>query len=81
MNSQVIDSKRVLTFKANEFKDARSTAATNFNQLSRFSDTTDDQWLNAYMQADDARLKAFRNFKLHVDDLVTLGMDESDIMI
>ena len=79
LNSQVVDSKRVLTFKANEFKDARSTAATNFNQLSRFSDTTDDQWLNAYMQADDARLKAFRNFKLHVDDLITLGMDESDI--
>jgi len=80
VNTQIIDNKKVAYFKAQEFKAARSSAATLFNEAVKLDVADKDQFLTAYQRADDARLKAFRSFASHVEDLKTLGMSRSGLL-
>jgi hypothetical protein len=80
VNTQIIDNKKVAYFKAQEFKAARSSAATLFNEAVKLDVADRDQFLTAYQRADDARLKAFQAFASHVEDLKTLGMSRSRLL-
>ena len=77
--SQVIDRDRIAEFKAQEFKGARSGAATLFTDVLRLKDPSKDQVLEAYLRADDARLKAFKEMKLNYDSLKKLGMSDTQL--
>ena len=79
LNTQIIDREKVMGFKAQEFKSKRSGAATLFNDVLFLENPSKDTFLEGYVRADNARLKAFRELKLAVDDLQKLGLDDSDI--
>ena len=79
LQSQVIDRDRIAEFKAQEFKGARSGAATLFTDVLRLKDPSKDQVLEAYLRADDARLKAFKEMKLNYDGLKKLGMSDTQL--
>ena len=80
VNTQIIDNKKVAYFKAQEFKGARSSAATVFNEAVNLDVADRDQFLTAYKRADDSRLRAFRIFASHINDLRELGISRSDLM-
>lgn len=80
VNTQIIDNKKVAYFKAQEFKGARSSAATVFNEAVNLDVADRDQFLTAYQRADDSRLRAFRVFASHVNDLRKLGISRSELM-
>ena len=79
LQSQIIDRDRIAEFKAQEFKGARSGAATLFTDVLRLKDPSKDQVLEAYLRADDARLKAFKEMKLNYDSLKKLGMSDTQL--
>ena len=79
LQSEVVDMDKQLKFKAIEFKENRSEAASIFNEIKKVQEPTFDQFIAQWVKADNARLKTFRQFKLMVDDLITLGMDPKDI--
>ena len=79
IGTQTIDRERILNFKAQEFKESRSKAASIFNQIVRQEKPTPAQILEAYRQADDSRLVSFREMRLNIEDLKKLGA--SDRMI
>jgi hypothetical protein len=79
LNTQIIDREKVMGFKSQEFKSKRSGAATLFNDVLFLENPSKDTFLEGYVRADNARLKAFRELKLAVDDLQKLGLDDSDI--
>jgi hypothetical protein len=79
LQSQVIDRDKIAEFKAQEFKGLRSEAATLFTDALRLEDPTKEQMLEAYLRADDARLKAFREMKLNYDSLKRIGLTDTKI--
>ena len=79
LQSQVIDRERIAEFKAQEFKSLRSGAATLFTESLRLDDPSKEQMLEAYMRADDARFKAFKEMKLNYDSLKKLGLSDNKI--
>ena len=79
LQSEVIDMDKQLKFKSVEFKENRSQAASIFNDIKRVQEPTFDQFVSQWVKADNARLKTFRQFKLMIDDLITLGMDPKEI--
>jgi hypothetical protein len=79
LQSQIIDRDKIAEFKAQEFKGLRSEAATLFTDALRLEDPTKEQMLEAYLRADDARLKAFREMKLNYDSLKQLGFTNNKI--
>jgi hypothetical protein len=50
-----------------------------FNKVRNLESPSMNQILSSWVEADDARLRAFRRYYLHVQDLKTLGMDEDAI--
>ena len=79
VNTQILDSKKMAYFKAQEFKSSRSDAASVFNEALNLDMADEDQFLTAYERADDSRLRAFRVFSKHVNDMKTLGMSTSQL--
>jgi len=80
LQSQVIDRERIAEFKAQEFKGLRSEAATLFTDVLRIEDPSKEQILEAYLRADDARYKAFKEMKLNYDSLKKLGYKDIDLV-
>ena len=66
-------------FKAQEFKSERSGASTLFNDVLFLEEPSKDTFIEGYVRADNARLKAFRKLKLVVDDLQKLGLEDYEI--
>ena len=79
VNTQIIDNSRIAYFKAQEFKNARSNAASVFNEAINLDVADREQFLTAYQRADDSRLRAFRNFAKHINDLKTLGIPRNEL--
>jgi len=79
LGTTTIDRERLLDFRAQEFKDSRSKAASIFNAVTRLESPTRDQLIEAYRRADDARLIAFREMQLNVSDLRKLGFTNDKI--
>ena len=79
LNSQIIDREKVLGFKSQEFKSKRSGAATLFNDVLFLENPSQDTFVEGYVRADNARLKAFRELKLDVDGLQKLGLKDYEI--
>ena len=79
LQTQVIDREKILQFTGQEFKGERSSAATLFSDALRLENPTDNQMLEAYIRADDARLRAFRKMKLAYDDFKKMGLRDSEI--
>ena len=79
LNTQTIDRKRIAYFKSQEFKSARSDAASVFNEAVNLDVADKDQFITAYERADDSRLRAFRQFSIDINDLRKLGMSETEI--
>ena len=79
LGTTTIDRERLLDFRAQEFKEARSKAASIFNAVTRLEKPTESQVIEAYRRADDARLTAFREMQLNISDLKKLGMREGKI--
>ena len=79
LGTTTIDRERLLDFRAQEFKDARSKAASIFNAVTRLESPTSDQIIEAYRRADDARLTAFREMQLNISDLRKLGLPDDKI--
>ena len=48
-----------------------------FSDALRLEDPTDNQMLEAYIRADNARLKAFKKMKLAYDDFKKMGLSEN----
>jgi len=79
LQSQIIDRDKIAEFKAQEFKGLRSEAATLFTDVLRLEDPSKDQILEAYLRADDARYKAFKEMKLNYDSLKDIGLTNAKI--
>ena len=79
LQSETIDLEKQLKFKSFEFKQARSEASSIFNQIRNLENPSMNQILSSWVSADEARLRAFRRYYLHVEDLKTLGMEENEI--
>ena len=79
LQTQVIDREKILQFTGQEFKGERSSAATLFSDALRLENPTDSQMLEAYIRADDARLRAFRKMKLAYDDFKKMGLRDFEI--
>ena len=80
LQTNVIDREKLLQFSGQEFKGERSGAATLFSDVLRLEDPTDNQMLEAYIRADNARLKAFKKMKLAYDDFKKMGLSETKII-
>ena len=79
LNTQVIDRKKVLGFKSQEFKSDRSSAASLFNDVFYLENPSRDTFIEGYARADNARFKIFKKLKLVVDDIRKLGLDDVEI--
>jgi hypothetical protein len=79
INTQTLDLEKLGGFRSQEFKQARSGAASIFNEVLRLEDISPEQIITAFQRADDARLRTFREFATTVDDLSTLGLTRPDI--
>jgi hypothetical protein len=79
VNTQIIDNDKIAYFKAQEFKSSRSNAATIFNDSVNRELSSPEQIITAYERADDSRLNAFRIFAKNADDLLTLGISNSNL--
>ena len=80
LNTQSYDPDRLGMFKANEFKAARSTAATLYNREIKKSVTTPESILDAWTRANNARLRTFRKFRQDFLDLQSLGATRQQII-
>ena len=79
LNTQEFDPERILRFKANEFKSNRSEAATLFNDVVNREVSSREDYIKGYVEANEARLRAFREMSSYVDDLGTLGLTRARI--
>lgn len=79
INIQTIDPKRIAEFKANEFKAARSEASTLFNDMVNREFSDEEDYINGYLAANQARLKAFRQMASHMKHLRALGLSKSKL--
>jgi len=80
LNSQSYDPDRLGRFKANEFKQARSTAATLYNREIMKEVTSPEAILDAWTKANNARLRTFRFARQNYLDLQRLGATEQQII-
>jgi len=79
VNTQTLDLKKLGEFRSQEFKQARSGAASIFNEVLRLENPDPEQIITAFKRADDSRLKTFREFAATVEDLQTLGLNLLEI--
>ena len=80
LNTQSYDPKKLAGYKANEFKQNRSTAATLFNKEIRKEITTPEALLDAYQKANTARLRTFRVMRQNYLDLLRVGGSRLEII-
>ena len=80
LNSQSYDPDRLGRFKANEFKQARSTAATLYNREIMKEVTSPEAILDAWTKANNARLRTFRFARQNYLDLQRLGATKQQII-
>ena len=74
-----VDPDRIGKFKANEFKESRSEAATLFNDMANMDFADEDDYVRGYLAANQARLKVFRKFAKDVQALRDLGMSKREV--
>ncbi len=79
LSAQEVDPERVLKFKANEFKSERSDAATLFNDVVNRDYAGENDYINGYLAANQARLGAFRRMAVQIRALENLGLSTRDI--
>ena len=79
LQTQTVDPDRILRFKANEFKNARSGAATLFNDVVNREFADEDDYIQGYLAANQARLAAFRKFAAQIRHLQNLGLSDAEI--
>ena len=79
LSAQEVDPARVAKFKANEFKALRSEAATLFNDVVNRDFAGEQDYVNGYLAANEARLRVFRNFALQIKALRDLGLSKKQI--
>jgi len=79
LSAQEVDPERVLKFKANEFKAARSEAATLFNDVANRDFAGENDYVNGYLAANEARLTAFREMAVQVEALRALGLSRRQV--
>ena len=79
LSAQEVDPARVAKFKANEFKALRSEAATLFNDVVNRDFAGEQDYVNGYLAANEARLRVFRNFALQIKALRDLGLSKKEI--
>ena len=79
VSAQEVDPARVAKFKANEFKALRSEAATLFNDVVNRDFAGEQDYVNGYLAANEARLRVFRNFALQIKALRDLGLSKKQI--
>jgi|TARA_B110000285_G_scaffold167352_1_gene187040 hypothetical protein len=81
VNTQAYDWDKIGGFKAQEFKQNRSTAATLFNSINRRAVVSEEQFLSAWDRANAARLKVFRKQRANMLDLQRLGATQKEVII
>ena len=74
-----VDPERIIKFKANEFKDQRSQAATLFNDMANMDFASEDDYIRGYLAANEARLRVFRKFARDIEAFRDLGMRDNEI--
>lgn len=79
LNIQTINPERIAEFKANEYKAARSEASTLFNDMVNREFSDEEDYINGYLAANEARLKAFRQMASHMKHLRALGLSKSKL--
>lgn len=79
INIQTINPERIAEFKANEYKAARSEASTLFNDMVNREFSDEEDYINGYLAANEARLKAFRQMASHMKHLRALGLSKSKL--
>jgi|5_EtaG_2_1085323.scaffolds.fasta_scaffold03134_2 hypothetical protein len=80
INTQTYDWDRLGKFKANEFKENRSSAAGQYNRVINRSVVTKDDIIEAWKDANDARLRSFRAGRKDFLALQALGATEDQII-
>ena len=80
INTQTYDWDRLGRFKANEFKENRSSAAGQYNRVINRSVVTKDDIIEAWKDANDARLRSFRAGRKDFLALQALGATEDQII-
>jgi hypothetical protein len=79
LSTQEVDPSRVAKFKANEFKAKRSEAATLFNDVVNRDFAGEQDYVNGYLAANQARLNAFREFAVQMRALENLGINRREM--
>ena len=79
LNIQTINPERITGFKANEYKAARSEASTLFNDMVNREFSDEEDYINGYLAANQARLKAFRQMASHMKHLRALGLSKREL--
>jgi hypothetical protein len=81
VNTQTFDPDRLGIFKAQEFKANRSTAATLFNRVNNRSVVTSEEFIDAWTNANRARLRSFRKARKDFLGLQALGATEEQVIL
>jgi len=81
VNTQVFDPDRLGIFKAQEFKANRSTAATLFNRVNNRAVVTSEEFIDAWTNANRARLRSFRKARKDFLGLQALGATEEEVIL
>jgi len=68
-----------VVFRAFEFTRGVRESSGIFNSVARRQNATSEQLMDAYIRADEARYRVFRQFRQVVEDLRTIGMSDRDI--
>jgi len=81
VNTQTFDPDRLGIFKAQEFKANRSTAATLFNRINNRAVVTSEEFIDAWTNANRARLRSFRKARKDFLGLQALGATEEQVIL
>jgi hypothetical protein len=68
-----------VVYRAFEFTRGVRESSGIFNSVARRQNATSDQLMDAYVRADEARYRVFRQFRQVVEDLQSIGMSDRDI--
>lgn len=80
VNTQTFDWDRLGMFKAQEFKSNRSTAATLFNKVNNKAVVSSEDYIEAWTDANRARLRSFRAARKDFLSLMALGATEDQVI-
>jgi hypothetical protein len=80
VNTQTFDWDRLGMFKAQEFKSNRSTAATLFNKVNNKAVVSSEDYIEAWTDANRARLRSFRSARKDFLSLMALGATEDQVI-